>query len=201
MNKKKKKRRNRIGSFTAKKVASASKYTLIHTTKRDQLREALLHSHFFFFLPYLRFLTRSFYPVVKLYGDAGVIPIFSMLSSALHSCAGLKSDPGLFLFLSRKLEQADTEPADFLSPTIPQAVCRLCKHTFPPLLSFSACPLQSAYSVLSTHMATPNVRKLTSSVGLGRPPWCFQARLVTSSTFLNKRASSCEAPSSRHLLD
>lgn len=53
----------------------------------------------------------------------------------------------LFLFLSRKLEQADTEPADFLSPTIPQAVCRLCKHTFPPLLSSSRLPADGPAAV------------------------------------------------------
>lgn len=62
-------------------------------------------------------------------------------------------DPGLFLFLSRKLERADTEPADFLSPTIPQAVCRLCKHTFPSLLSAAdgQQQQQQAYAVSAAH--------------------------------------------------
>lgn len=86
-----------------------------------------------------------------------------MLTPGLHGCAGLKSDPGLFLFLSRKLEQADAEPADFLSPTIPQAVSRLCKHTFPPLLDGQ----QWAYSLSAHTLAeTPTVRELTSPIAL-----------------------------------
>ena len=126
------------------------------------------------------------FPPEQRYGEPWLIPGFSMLfTSAPHSCAALKSDPGLFLFLSRKLEQADTEPAHFLSPTIPQAVCRLCKHTFPPLLSSRACPLTVRQQWACSHRIgthgdteTPTAHKLTSSPTVRRRARCLHVRLV-----------------------
>lgn len=105
--------------------------TISYKTSDQQTKRLLWRGENTYFWVYLRFPSRSLQSE-KLYGEAWVIPCFSMLTSGPHRCAGLKSDPRLFLFLSRKLEQADAEPADFLSPTIPQAVSRLCKHTFPP---------------------------------------------------------------------
>lgn len=107
---------------------------------------------------------------------------------------------GFFFFWAGSWSR-QTEPADFLSPTIPQAVCRLCKHTFPPLLFSSACPLAASSSRACSHRIgthgdteTPTARKLTSS-SVGR------ASVVLSGTpryfkhFQPRAFESCELSS------
>lgn len=119
--------------------------TLYFTFYKPPTNKALFVDRGQIFLRYLRSLGRSFPPrnfTVKLLGFL-VFPCLLLVYTVVLDWNRIL---GFFFFWAGSWSR-QTEPADFLSPMIPQAVCRLCKHTFPPppLLCLPADGQQKAY--------------------------------------------------------